>query len=248
MKFDKVRADWVNRSKPVTGPAFPSWSAIKRIVIHYPGADWASMDFNRDGVLDYRDTAVLMDNTNNYYWSRTPAYAIGYNAAADAFGITWELRGDSFMCAANKGVNDTSFAILVIVDDQAPATPAQIEAVRRLVAEVQVLAGWQVPIVGHGEVGSTSCPGLGIRTQIAAGAFEPRVSIPAPILRLGDRGPRVRVLRDHLVFWKMQKRAGVFFGTGTRAAVRRWQRSLGVKVTGVYDIATHDAYAKAVGK
>ena len=247
MRFDYNRSAWVRNSKPVFGPAFPSWAAIKRIVIHYPGADWQGMDFNRDGTEDYRDTAVLMDNTNNYYWTQR-GYAIGYNAAADVFGVTWELRGDTYQCAANRGYNESSFAILVVVDDQAPATFPQIEAVRRLVAEVRVLAGWNVPIVGHGEIGSTSCPGGGIRDQISVGAFEPRVELPKPTLRLRDRGPRVKELRDHLVFWGHQKRSGSFFGTGTRAAVRRWQRALGVKVTGVYDLATYDAYAKQVTK
>lgn len=246
MKFDHGRADWVRRSKPVTGPAFPGWTAIKRIVVHYPGADWAGMDFNRDGTEDYRDTAVLMDNTNNYYWTAR-GYAIGYNAAADVFGHTWELRGDTVQCAANKGVNETSFAILVVVDADNPATFPQIEAVRRLVAQVRVFAGWDVPIVGHGEVGSTSCPGNGIRDQIKVGAFEPRPSLPMPVLKFGDRGPRVKELRDHLVFWKAAKRTGGVFTQGTRRAVKRWQRALKVPVTGVYDLATYDAYRRQVG-
>ena len=247
MRFDHQRSDWVRNSKPVTGPAFPSWQAIKQIVIHYPGADWASMDFNRDGTQDYRDTAVLMDNTNNYYWTQR-GYAIGYNAGADTFGHTWELRGDTFKCAANKGHNEWSFAILVIVDGDNAATPAQVDAVRDLVAQIRVLAGWNVPIVGHGQVGSTSCPGLGIRTQLAAGAFEPRPELPTPVLKLGDRGDRVAVLRDHLVFWKMAAKPGRIFTPATRLAVKRWQRSLGVPVTGRYDVPTFDAYRKQVGQ
>ena len=247
MRFDYRRSDWVNRSKPVTGPAFPSWSQIRQIVIHYPGADWADMDFNRDGREDYRDTALLMDNTNAYYWS-SRGYAIGYNAAADMFGHSWELRGVTFKCAANRGHNDWSFAILVIVDEHNAATSAQVDAVRDLVAQVRVLAGWDVPIVGHGQVGSTSCPGLGIRAQIADGVFEPRPSLPTPVLEFGDRGPRVRVLRDHLVFWGMMRRSGSVFGVRTRRAVRRWQRALGVPATGRYGLVTYDAYRKQVGQ
>ena len=246
MRFDHGRSEWVRLSKPVTGPRFPGWPAIRRIVVHYPGADWQGMDFNRDGTEDYRDTATLMDNTNNYYWTKR-GYAIGYNVAADVFGHTWELRGDTVMCAANKGYNETSFAILVVVDADSPATFPQIEAVRELVAQVRVLAGWDVPIVGHGEIGSTLCPGGGIRDQIKVGAFEPRPSLPMPVLKFRDRGDRVRVLRDHMVFWGHQKRSGQLFGIATRRAVRRWQRALGVPVTGRYDVATFDAYRKQVG-
>lgn len=247
MRFDKLVKDWRKSSNPVTGPAFPAWSAITQIAIHYPGADWAEMDFNNDGREDYRDTAVLLDNTNGYYWS-SRGYAIGYNGAADVFGLTWELRGDTVKCAANKGHNDWTFAILVIVDGDNPATPAQIDAVRDLVGQVRVLCGRQVPIMKHKEIGSTACPGTGVSLQVDADVFEPPLAIPAPVLRFGDRGERVRVLRDHLVFWKCQKRSGPQFGVFTRRAVRRFQRLVGAPVTGVYDLATYDAYLAMVTK
>lgn len=249
MKYDYLRSAWVNRSKPVTGPAFPGWAAIKRIVIHYPGADWADMDFNNDGDEDWEDTALLLDNTNNYYWtSPGRGYAIGYNAAADIFGSTWALRSSDFQCAANKGYNESSFAILVIVDGDAKATLAQVEAVRDLIAQIRVLAGWDIPIVGHGEVGQTSCPGLGIRMQIADGEFEPRPAFPVPVLKLGQRGERVLELRKHLHYWGYQKRPGRLFGPGTVRAMRRFQIHLGVKPTGRYDVATWRAYRKWVGQ
>jgi hypothetical protein len=246
VKFDYKRSDWVRNSRPVVGPAFPGWQAIKAFSIHWPGADWEGMDFNRDGTEDYRDTATLLDNTNGWYWS-SRGYALGYGVAADVFGWRWQVRGTTYQNAANLGFNTSRLSILVIVDIGADPTEAQIEAVRQIIAEGRVLAGWDIPIEPHSATRETACPGPEIGELIASGVFEPRVSLPAPVLKFRDRGPRVRELRDHLVFWGMQRRAGSFFGTGTRAAVRRWQRALGVKVTGRYDLATYDAYRKSVG-
>jgi hypothetical protein len=248
MKFDKYRGDWVRKSRAVTGPAY-FWNQITQIVIHYPGADWSSMDFDRNGVLDYRDTAVLMDNTNAYYWN-SRGYAIGYNAAADIFGVTWELRGDTYKCAANKGHNDWSFAILVVVDDQAGATPEQIEAVRRLVSAARVLSGKNLPIIGHGALtgAATSCPGGGIRTQLNAGVFEPRPEFPKPVLKRGDNKPEVLVLKNHLMFWGFYKtiRTSNKFGVGLEQAVKKFQKSVKVPETGRWDVKTYDAYVKFV--
>jgi hypothetical protein len=249
MRFDHSRSDWVRHSRPVTGPAFPGWQAMQRIVIHWPGADWEGMDFNRDGTEDYRDTAVLMDNTNAYYWNRKPSgYAIGYNAAVDVFGHTWQLRGTDFRCAANSGVNDTSFAILVIVDKGVPANAAQRAGIKDLIGQAFVLAGRELPVVRHMDVGQTQCCGPDVGGQVVSGDFLPSDELPTPVLKLGDRGDRVAVLRDHLVFWKMATKPGRIFTPATRLAVKRWQRSLGVRETGRYDVATFDAYRKQVGQ
>ena len=249
MNFDKYRKDWVRNSKPVAGPAFPAWANIKQIVIHYPGADWASMDFNKDGTLDYRDTAVLLDNTNAYYWN-SRGYAIGYNAAADTFGVTWELRGDTFKCAANKDHNEWSFAILVVVDGDAQATNAQLMAVRKIVSQVRVLAGKDLPIVGHGQLSgaATSCPGLGVRAQVEAGMFEPAIEFPKPTLRRGDKSPEVAVLKNHLRFWGFynNKKTTIKFGSDLEKSVKKFERISGIKETGVWGVKTYDAYVKMV--
>lgn len=247
MKFDKYRQDWNKRSKQVTGPAFPSWPTIQQIVIHYPGADWQSMDFDKNGTLDYRDTAQLLDTTNNYYWT-SRGYAIGYNAAADTFGVTWELRGDTYKCAANVNHNETSFAILVIVDGASGASTAQIEAVRRLVGQARTLSGKPLPLVAHGDLAgaATACPGGGIRAQLKAGLFEPVVDYPKPTLKYGSRSSEVVKLKDHLGFWKFFSGLNrtPIFGTGTKNAVKRFQRQVGIQETGVWDIKTYDAYIK----
>lgn len=237
MKFDVPREAWQDPRYPVVSSSrFPDWSKIERIVIHGTGV------FN----LNPDDPAAILRSTQRFYHDQR-GYSIGYNGGAGVDRRTYELRGDDFMCAANVKVNPTTFAILLIIPSGVPAPPPVLDAARAMIAEARVLAGWDLPIVPHSAVGATDCPTDPVRAQIAAGEFEPRPSLPMPVLKLRDRGDRVRVLRDHLVFWGHQKRSGVFFGTGTRAAVRRWQRALGVPTTGRYDIATYDAYRKSVG-
>jgi hypothetical protein len=61
------------------------------------------------------------------------------------------------------------------VDGDDAASPLAVAAVRRLVDAVQVWCGRKVDVVGHGEVGSTSCPGVGLKQQVADGVFYPSV-------------------------------------------------------------------------
>jgi hypothetical protein len=166
VKYTYGRSVW-NKVHPVTGPAF-RWSGITRIVIHYTGADNL---IDGDRGEDWGGLPRFIDGINTYY-VRSRGYSIGYNAAVDQRGHTWELRGDTFRCAANKGWNEVSFAILVLVDGNDTATSAAVEGVRDLVRQVRERAAGAL-IVGHGEIGSTSCPGIGLRSQIANGVFEP---------------------------------------------------------------------------
>lgn len=248
LKLDKYRGDWVRNSKAVVGPAF-YWSNVDTIVIHYPGVDWASMDFDKNGVTDWRDTAVMLDNTNAYYWN-SRGYAIGYNVCVDIFGVSWELRGDTFKNAANLNHNDHTISLKLTVDAENPATLPQVEKARQMVAQFRVLAGRDLPIVGHGSLygAQTSCPGAGIRAQIAAGEFEPRPEYPQPVLKLRDRKQAVVTLKHHLRFWGFMPKYPVvptpYYGLGTRSAVKKLQASLNITQTGVWDLKTYDAYVK----
>lgn len=237
MRFDVPREGWQSPRQPVAGPAFPGWGAIKRIVIHGTGVP----------TLNPNDPPAVLRSTQNYYLT-SRGYSIGYNGSAAVDGKSYELRGDDFQCAANVNYNSSSFALLLLIPSGQPAPPAVLDAARRVIAEVRVLAGWDVPCVPHSSIGATDCPNQPVRTQLAAGAFEPQVELPTPVLKLGDRGDRVAVLRDHLVFWKMATKPGRIFTPATRLAVKRWQRSLKVPETGRYDVATFDAYKRQVGQ
>ena len=176
IRFDYQREAWQDPKNPVVGgAAFAGWKAMTRIVLHYPGADWADMDFNNDGKIDLADTRLLLRNTQAAYVD-TRGYSLGYNAAVGQEGSSWEIRGDTWMCAANGSVqtNRDAFAILIIVDAQSRANDDQIRKVRDVVAQARMLAGKNLPIIGHGDLKATTCPGAGIRAQMSSGVFEPQ--------------------------------------------------------------------------
>ncbi len=176
ISFDYQREAWQEPTKPVTGSsAFLGWPQITNLVLHYPGADFADLDFNNDNTIDYRDTAQLLRNMQSSYLA-SRGYSLGYNACVGHEGASWEIRGDTWMCAANGSVttNRDSFAIIIIVDDQAPANDDQVRKVRELVAQARMLSGKNLPILGHRELKATTCPGAGIVAQMDAGVFEPQ--------------------------------------------------------------------------
>lgn len=176
MRYDYVRSDWESPSQRVSGPRFV-WRDISQIVIHYVGVG---------GFSPPRDIAQWIRNQQGFYL-RSRGYSIGYNASVVSAqnhpldGSSWELRGDSFRSAANKGVNHVSFAIQIIQVNDQPPTEAAIEGVRRLVAQIQERRP-DVRIVGHrtsGGTTQTACPGRGLLEAVEAGVFFP---VPSPII------------------------------------------------------------------
>lgn len=160
--FDRFRSDWEPAKHPVDGPPFRSW-LVNTIAIHYT-AD------NRIPA----DVPQYLANIQTAYLSRR-GYSIGYNVAIDQHGICWELRGTTYKCAANKGYNDMTFAVLMLVDGQNEANPAMIARIRQLVGDVRRICP-DSKIVGHRDIGSTACPGVGLYSQLVSGVFEPQES------------------------------------------------------------------------
>lgn len=160
--WDVPRVGWQDAKQPVVGPnSLPQ--RIDKVVVHYTAADKIPAD-----VPQY-----LRDMQAAYVRSR--GYSLGYNCAVDQTGNTYEIRGFDIRCAANRQVNESSFAVLVLVDGDDAASPQAAAAVRLIVAAVQRWCGRGVDVVGHGEVGATACPGDGLRRQVAEGVFDPNM-------------------------------------------------------------------------
>lgn len=181
--FQHGRADWVDPRYPVNGPAF-NWATIEWVVLHYTAA--INLIDGDLGEFKEQLPAYLRAIHRDYLNRQPNGYSIGYNAAVDWLGGTWELRGDTFKCAANANPskpgdeNAKTFAILMLVDGQDGATPLAAAAVRGLVAQVREQAPKAVVVLGHRDVAATQCPGTGVYAQIKAGVFEPDVVIPPP--------------------------------------------------------------------
>lgn len=159
MRWDRTRSDWLG-SRPFTGPVFNP-ATCDRIVIHYIGTARAPRDFR-----------AWMLNTHNMTMNRPKPYAFMYNAAVDLDGNVWQGRGVDLRNAANKETNATTYSVVVATDGQNEANPAQVEAIRRAVADIRSFTRKNLQIVGHRDVAATSCPGAGVYHQVKANVFE----------------------------------------------------------------------------
>lgn len=180
MRYNFTLEQWQSPRQPVTGPRFV-WRDVRQVVIHYVGSGSAGVPSDIDQFLR---------NQQGYYL-RSRGYSLGYNAAVVSAtghhfdGRSWEIRGDRYRCAANAGVNNVSYAILVIQRDNEAPTSAAVEGVRALTAQIMERRP-NVVIVGHNRSGSTtatSCPGVGLTLAVQSDVFYPRPNPPQP---LGD--------------------------------------------------------------
>jgi hypothetical protein len=162
-----------------TGSGPVNWGLVNKVVIHYTAApdvpDGDSDELPWFSAVRGYIRAIQKD----YVTSR--GYSIGYNVCVDQQGNSWELRGQEYMCAANEGVNATSYAVLVMVDGNDPTTPAAAQTIRNIVGWAKTQAANPVTVVGHKDVGSTACPGTGVYDQIKAGVFNPG-TLPPPVI------------------------------------------------------------------
>jgi len=156
----RPRTDWQNPAQPVVGPRIVL-SSITMLPAHYTAAATVP-----------RDTASYLRAIQNDY-TVNRGYSIGYNFAIDQAGVAWECRGFDIKCAANKGMNDVTIAILCLVDGANAMNPAMVDTFRQLGAEAQRRVAAALLVVGHRDIGSTACPGDGIYGQVVTGQLEP---------------------------------------------------------------------------
>lgn len=162
-------------------PSFLGWSKIDTIVIHYPGADWADMDFNNDGQENIDDTVHVIRQMHNAYLMGSRGYSLGYCFVIGTSGDIWEVRGWEYANAANKGDsahgtyppawNNTTISIQIVVDEQTPANDKQVSAVNWLIDEIIRQRQSPMNLTYHGAGQYTACPGSGIMDQIADGVI-----------------------------------------------------------------------------
>jgi len=162
------REVWQSPSQPVKGPAF-DWSKIDTLPLHYTAAD-DLIDGDPGESAD--DLPGYLRAIQNHYLTKR-GYSVGYNFAVDWLGGVWEIRGFDYKCAANRGWNERAVAVLCLVDGADPLTAEAVKSVRKILAETNRRAGRSLTVRPHSEIGSTACPGDGIRRQIKANEFTP---------------------------------------------------------------------------
>jgi len=163
----RPRQDWQSASQPVVGPAI-NLSKITLLPAHYTAASTVPSD----------TPPYLRAIQNDYTVNR--GYSIGYNFAIDKAGVAWELRGWDIKCAANKDMNEVTIAILCLVDGANAMNDNMVQTFTEIGAEAESRCRKDLLVVGHRDIGSTSCPGDGIYRQVQSGILEPG-SAPTPI-------------------------------------------------------------------
>lgn len=174
MDWTLERSDWEEPGYTIaehTSSPPVDWSIVTKIAIHYPGT-------NTIPAPSLDNFKATLRATQRYYADHRN-YSIGYNAVVWD-GMTAQVRGEEYRCAANGNteLNRDAFAIQVHVagqnDDGQPANPAEVDAVRRIIAWCQERAGRELDIVGHRDLKATGCPGGGLYAQVLDGTFRPQ--------------------------------------------------------------------------
>lgn len=179
--YDMRRADWLAGDTWMSAPAFPNWSAIDLIIIHWPGGNGVPVSGDPNRVNQF----VRNQQANSV---RTRGYNLGYSTSVDWLGRRIEIRGDINRNAANApaALNARSVSIQVITNLDGAMTDAQVAGVRDLVGQFQARAP-RAQIIGHRdgprfEAGATAtqCPGDVIYARIGRGDFNPSNPTPTP--------------------------------------------------------------------
>jgi hypothetical protein len=102
--------------------------------------------------------------------------------SVDYLGGDWEIRGADIKCAANRGHNDRTFAILVLVDGPDAANGFAVNKINYLIWQAEQEANRTLTVIGHGQLvgAATACPGAGLKEQIKAGMFHAAAVPPPP--------------------------------------------------------------------
>lgn len=170
--YSLARSDWEEPGYTIvehTASPPVDWSEVVKIAIHYP----ADPSIEKPATVDNLRTHL---RASQRWYVANRGYSYGYNAVVWG-GLSGEVRGDAFRCAANGNttLNRDAFAIQIRVeglnDDAAPASEADVAEVNRLIGWCEQQAGRTLEVVGHRDLKPTGCPGGAIYQQIQEGVF-----------------------------------------------------------------------------
>lgn len=223
------------------------------IVIHYPGADWNSMDFTKDGVIDVKDTVANVRQGHKMYLRGDRGYSYGYGFVVGHDGKILTARGLDYNNAANagdadhnsKGWNSWSVSIQILVDIDQPANSAQIKAANELIAWICERAPKINSLVWHGFRQYTPCCGPVI-DQIKKGLIHLPTNEPLPEPELPDfpELPIQPIIPGKKMITQIVRVKGATFAVVDNGAVGKWWMTDGEQVN---HVALNAAKSGSVG-
>lgn len=135
------------------------WRKPNMIVAHHLGVPV-------DGV----PPAEVMRRTQAFHMRDKGWSDIAYHYLIDHNGDAWEGRGVQRMGGATRGYNDVSLAIAFMGDyNQDRLTLLQRDAFHNLYWACKFVHGRIDRVRTHGELASTACPGLNVKTMVSDG-------------------------------------------------------------------------------
>lgn len=173
LTFTRRRSSWIGNEVWLSAPAF-DWAPVDVILIHWPGGNGIPDGTDPDAVAAYL-------RAKQRYYRDVRGYNAGYNEAVDSAGTDWEIRGDTFRCAANApaALNQRAYAVQVLTNLDGRMTDAQVAAVRRRVKAIREIRP-KALLRGHRDGRAldsaatvTTCPGDAIYARLMAGEFGP---------------------------------------------------------------------------
>lgn len=188
-------ADWVDPKFPLTGSSPFSWFSVGLIALHYTAA--IDVPDGDPGESPDDVASFLRRIQRDYATSR--GYSIGYNFCIDWLGRIWTLRGLEYRCAANKGWNHRTVAVLLLVDGANRLNKRMIHSMNALSGRLNQIArhsqrspkiAADLELAPHSLIGATQCPGDGIRLDLAEGLVHVPL-VPPPSAPL-HQGPLMR--------------------------------------------------------
>lgn len=175
---------------------------------------------------------------------------VGYNFMVDMDGVAYEGRGWGRVGAHSPRHNRQGWGCYVAVGADQKPTEAALQTVRALYDEGCERTGRDLAKKGHRDARATACPGDVLYPWVVAGMFVQGSGFAPlaigdgsdddrPILAAGTRGRHVEVLQEALSNVGYSIIIDGFFGVGTEAFVRAFQKLHGLKPDGIVGPATY---------
>ncbi|MEE2040167.1 N-acetylmuramoyl-L-alanine amidase [Nocardiopsis sp. CT-R113] len=211
------------------------------LVIHYNGAA-TGLKTQADCVRYWK--GVRSSHVNGNGWAD-----LGYSFGVAVNGEVFTGRGLNKYQAAQGTTSGNSnwYSVSLMIGGNEQPTPAQIQGVRDLRAYLMA-RGVSGAIRGHRDFVSTSCPGTPLYRMVQDGTFgkkgngtpntgggsgEYRPENGDGLFQLYEYGDAIKPLQA-----KLGVTADGYYGPGTEAAVRAYQKANGLDVDGIAGPAT----------
>lgn len=244
--FDDTRADWNASKGRSMYPAPPATRS--EFYNHYDGEQLLDLlDFDDDGDVDADDHAACLRRVKavqTFHQGPSRGWSdIGYNGLVCQHGRAIEGRGADVVGAHCPNHNQSAYGFQFMIGGNEQPTQAAKNRMRRLYDDCSARSGRQLAKRGHRDGFSTLCPGdvvyewvrKGMPASTSGGGAQ---SLPTPPRSSKTKFVPLWTPTGSLTTKQVQEIVNVtadgLYGAGTKAAVAKYQKTLGVAADGYW--------------